>query len=148
VVDRAVSYEDLESAFDADDEHARLLELASESPDREALVAELARTAHVELRAWVAHALPDLVERGAVTVDVASSALLQIARRDSDVDIRDEAVRSLLAVDPEAARDLVPLLRRRLNSRDYFSPVTAMWTLATLGESSARAAIQEYGRRV
>jgi len=55
VVDRAVSYEDFESAFDAGDEHALLLELASESPDREALVAELARTAHVELRAWVAH---------------------------------------------------------------------------------------------
>lgn len=143
-----VSYQRFASAFGDGVDHALLVELAAEAPQSESLTAELAHAPDSELRAWVAHALPELVAREAVTPEAASSVLLEIAKDDADPDIRDEAVRSLLKLDRDSALSLAPLLRGRMSSSDYYAPVVAMWTLAELGAYEALDDVLDYMRRV
>ncbi len=79
------------------------------------------------MRGWVSWAIPEVLEDGGAYI------LLGLTR-DRDPAVRDGAIEELVALDPDLAQKLVPSLRRRLRSRDAQEPVTAMWTLAELGD--------------
>jgi HEAT repeat protein len=86
---------------------------------------ELSRHRSPDVRGWVAWATPQALGEGGVHVLVGLT-------RDRDAEVRDAAIEELVALDPGAARKLVPSLRRRLRSPEPHEPVTAMWTLAEL----------------
>ena len=54
-----------------------------------------------------------------------------------DADVRDIALQELLAIAPQAAASLAPLLRRSLRSKDFWGPVMPMWALARLRDSES-----------
>jgi hypothetical protein len=88
---------------------------------------ELSRHSSAEVRAWVPQAARELLGSG-------GTRLLLGMTRDADPAVRDAAVDELVALDPEAARKVVPDLRRRLHSASAHERVTAMWTLAELDD--------------
>jgi hypothetical protein len=97
---------------------------------------ELARHRNADVRFWVSWAAREVLgERGVPLV-------LRLAR-DRDPDVRDGAVQELVKVDPEAARSLIPALRRQLASTDIFEPVFAMWTLVELGDREAAPLVRQ-----
>lgn len=96
----------------------------------------LKRNRSFAVRSWVPWAARNTLGPEAVPL------LLRLAR-DRDPDMRDIAIEELLEIDPQAARSLAPALRRKLQSREFFEPITAMWALAEIGDSSAREAILE-----
>jgi hypothetical protein len=88
---------------------------------------ELSRHSNADVRGWVSWAIPEVLEDGGAYI------LLGLTR-DRDPAVRDGAIEELVALDPDLAQKLVPSLRRRLRSRDAQEAVTAMWTLAELGD--------------
>jgi hypothetical protein len=67
----------------------------------------------------------------------AAMPLLQdIARRRSG-DIRSAAIMSLLEIDPEGARPLLPIIHGMLRSADWEEPIFALWTIARLGQADS-----------
>ena len=88
---------------------------------------ELSRHRDPKVRRWTAWAAREVLEEGGVYV-------LMGLTRDRDPGVRDRAVADLVALDPEAARRLVPSLRRRLRSADPGESVAAMWALAELAD--------------
>lgn len=139
---------DLERAFQAGAGPERLVELLESSTDSEGDLEALSSTGASEVRAWIAFAVPDLISRGAVKRAVGLRVLQAMARRDPDSDTRDTALQTLVGLDADAARDLVPELVRRLDADDYYAPITAMWALAALDATGARAAVAEYAERL
>ncbi|MGH3032512.1 MAG: hypothetical protein ACRDNE_17455, partial [Gaiellaceae bacterium] len=57
--------------------------------------------------------------------------------RDGERKVRDAAVAQLVALDADAARRLVPALRRRARSPEPEESVPAMWALATLRDTGS-----------
>jgi hypothetical protein len=96
---------------------------------------ELSRHKNVDVRSWVGWATPQVLGDGGVYV-------LMGLTRDRDPAVRDAAIDELVELDPDAARRLLPGLRRRLRSRDAHEPVAAMWTLAELGDRGSLPAIR------
>jgi hypothetical protein len=125
-----------------------LVELVRRTGDAATSAAELAGSPDSEVRAWLAHALPDLASRQLVPRDSAVAILERMAGHDADSDIRDEAIGSLLQVDPSSAKALVPVLLRRLRSSDYYAPAVAMWTLAEIGSRDAVGEVRAYAERM
>ena len=70
-------------------------------------------------------------------LDEGSSYVLMGLTRDGDREVRDAAVAQLVALDPDAARRLVPALRRRARSEEPEESVAAMWALATLRDAGS-----------
>jgi hypothetical protein len=62
----------------------------------------------------------------------AAPLLVDVYRRDSDPDIRADALQRALKLDPRAASGIIPRLRRQLHSKDFYEPVDAMWALLEL----------------
>jgi hypothetical protein len=112
---------------------------ASHSGER--ILRELAGARNVVVRSWVTWAAPRTLSRKAAT------ELLLALARDRDPDVSDDAIAALVDHDAEtAAKQLKPLLRRKLRSKDIYEPVAAMWKLATIDPNSAaeiRAAADE-----
>ncbi|HEX2045769.1 MAG TPA: hypothetical protein VHF23_09095 [Gaiellaceae bacterium] len=103
---------------------------------------ELSRHADPGIRRWVSAAARDVLEDGGVYVVMGLT-------RDRDRRVRESAVADLVVLDPDAARRLVPSLRRRLRSRDPAEAATAMWTLAELRDEGALPRVRRLaeGRR-
>jgi hypothetical protein len=91
---------------------------------------ELSRHSSPAVRGWVSGAARDLLGSGAARVLLGMS-------RDKDPRVRDRAIEELVEVSPEAARKVAPDLRRRLQSKDVNEAVTALWTLAALGDQAS-----------
>lgn len=130
-VARVVEKEDV----DADEVEAVLDGLRADRGRAARILDELTRHENADVRAWVAWAAPQVLGEGGVYV-------LMGMTRDRDRDVRDAAIEELVALDPDAARRLVPALRRRLRSREAHEPVSAMWTLAELGDTGSLPAIR------
>jgi hypothetical protein len=91
---------------------------------------QLSRHAAPTVRRWVSATARDVLGDGGVYVVMGLT-------RDRDRGVREGAVADLVALDLDAARRLVPSLRRRLRSRDAGEVVAAMWTLAELQDEGA-----------
>jgi hypothetical protein len=113
--------------------------LEAEPKTARTVLDELARNRTVEVRAWAVWAAPKVLGSDAVP-------LLKRLTEDEHPDVRDEALRELVELDPDAARSLIPLLRRKLRSDDIWEPVVAMWALAAV-DPDAGDAIREAGER-
>jgi hypothetical protein len=135
-------------SFDEGTGHDELLDAVLRAPDAGELISGLATSANTEVRAWLAHALPELSTTSSAIRKVAASTLRGMSQRDTDSDIRDEAMNSLLSVDPKAAATMIPILRRRMTSSDYHAPVSAMWALAKLGAKDALKDVRGYAERM
>jgi hypothetical protein len=90
----------------------------------------LSRHGDPTVRGWVASVARPVLDEG-------SSYVLMSLTRDGDGEVRDAAVAQLVAVDPGAARRLVPALRRRTRSEEPEESVAAMWALATLRDTGS-----------
>jgi hypothetical protein len=110
---------------DAGDVQTMVEDLRADRGRAVRILDELTRHRSPDVRGWVAWATPQVLGEGGVHVLVGLT-------RDRDAEVRDAAIEELVALDPGAARKLVPSLRRRLRSREPHEPVTAMWTLAEL----------------
>jgi hypothetical protein len=51
---------------------------------------------------------------------------------------------SLLEIDPEAARPLLPAIHRMLRSADWEEPIFALWTIARLGDADSVRPVTEF----
>jgi hypothetical protein len=116
-------------AKEADPEavEAVLAELRADRGWAARILDELSRDRDPEVRAWVSRAAREVLEEGGVYI-------LMGLTRDRDQAVRDAAIANVVALDPQAARRLVPSLRRRVRSPDEDESVFAMWTLAELGD--------------
>jgi HEAT repeat protein len=107
------------------------------NPGRAAVVLdELSRHKSPRVRAWVPGA-------GAEILDDGAARLILSLTRDRDPAVRDAAVTALLGLGPDAARPLVPDLRRRLHSPAAEQRRTAMWALAEIGDDASLPVIEE-----
>jgi hypothetical protein len=119
----------------ADEADALLDGLRADRGRAARILDELSRHDSADVRAWVAWAAPQVLGEG-------GSSVLMGLTRDRDPDVREAAIDELVTLDPDAARRLVPALRRRLRSTEAREPVSAMWTLAELGDRSSLPAIR------
>lgn len=118
-------------------EGERLVRLLRDEREHGASILEaLAANTSKSVRFWAAAAAPSIL-------DAASAPLLVQLARDRDRDVSDTAVDELLRIDPEAARVVLPRLRRDLKSNDFQWPVFAMLRLAVLRDIDSLPAINE-----
>ena len=100
------------------------------------------------LRDWAIQVVGDLVRAGGFDETTGLELIKGRALNDPDSEIRDEATRLFVALAPARAAELIPRLRARLRSKDYFLPVSAMWLLLELGDRDAIPLIQRYRDRM
>lgn len=89
------------------------------------------------VRAWVAWAAGQSLSK-----DDAVAIALRLSK-DKDSDVRDVAIEELLALDLSAAAKLAATFRRKLESKDFYEPITAMWALAAIRDTDSIEAIRE-----
>jgi hypothetical protein len=122
--------ERIRERLESDDEIDSLLEELRQEASPLPHLEKLAASRSGPIREWTASA-------AATTMGADATALLLALARDRDPDVRDTAIQELVEVNPDAARTLGPVFRKKLKSRDYYDPVSAMWTLAKLDDSSS-----------
>ena len=88
------------------------------------------------VRAWVPGAAVDVLDDGA-------RRLVLPLTRDREREVRDAAVTALVGLGPEAAKPIVPDLRKRLHSDDPEERIAAMSALGELGDRSAVSVLVE-----
>jgi hypothetical protein len=141
---REVTAADVVAVLEADEAPTDLISaLQTDTEAAERVVIELAGDRRFFVRQWVALEVASLLGERAVPI------LLRLAR-DRNEDVRMDAVNELVALEPVAARQLAPALRRRLRSRDIYEPIVAMRALMVLGDAAdaaemrAAAEVSEY----
>ena len=97
---------------------------------------QLSRHRDPAVRGWVAGVAREVLDEGGVYV-------LMGLTRDRDREARDTAVAELVVVDPDAARRLVPALRRRARSPEPEESVPAIWALARLRDSGSLPLVRQ-----
>ena len=97
---------------------------------------ELSRHKSGRVRAWVASTAVGILDDGA-------RRLVLSLTRDRDPSVRDAAVSALLELGPEAAKPIVPDLRRRLHAENASERIAAMAALARIGDRTALPVIRE-----
>jgi HEAT repeat protein len=107
--------------------------------DPKQLLRQLASHGDPTVRGWALSAIGETI--GTSGMDIVRAH----AKSDRDSDVRDIAIQALLVLDIDAARSLIPVYRRRLRSSDRYEPVTAMWALAAIGDTSCLDEIRALG---
>ncbi len=97
---------------------------------------ELSRHKSVRVRAWVPGAAVAILDDGA-------RRLVLSLTRDRERSVRDAAVGALVELGADAAKPIVPDLRRRLHAEDVSERIASMTALARLGDRSALPVIRE-----
>lgn len=116
-----------------------LARLSANPAHAHSVLDELSGSGDPLLRFWAATAIRDTIGRQGTDI------LLRLFH-DRASEVRDEALKSLLKVDKEAARSLGPSLRQRLRSKEIFGPIPAMWAIAEMGDIDAVPALEEVVR--
>jgi hypothetical protein len=88
---------------------------------------ELSRHPNAIVRRWVPSAAREVLGEG-------GARLILSMTRDRDPGVRDRSIEQVVRLDSAAARRVIPDLRRRLQSRQPYDAVFAMWKLAELGD--------------
>jgi HEAT repeat protein len=116
-------------------------ELGEDAHAAERLLTELARYEDPTVRDWAGWAaVRHLPAASAV-------ALLELLIEDADADVRMEALRSLVDLDPAWARRLVPRYLAALRGRETPETVDAIWRLTQFREGSALPPLRELAER-
>jgi hypothetical protein len=127
----------IQAGPDGADTLAEELAALRRDPGRAALVLdELSRHGDDRVRAWVPGAAADALGDGC-------SRLVLSMTRDRDPGVRDAAVSALVGLGPDAARPVLPSLRRRLHSSSPAERISAMRALADAGDVSALGVLDE-----
>lgn len=105
------------------------------------ILGELASHRDAVVRAWVAWAA-----RRSLAKDDAVALTMRLAK-DRDSDVRDVAVDELVELDRHAAAELAGALRRKLESKKFYEPITAMWALAAIRDRDSVPAIRTAASR-
>jgi hypothetical protein len=136
--DRVAAVADaIESGPDGEASLARETEELKRDRGRAAIVLdELSRHKSGLVRAWVPGTAVGILEDGA-------RRLVLSLTRDRDLSVRDAAVSALLELGPEAAKPIVPDLRRRLHADEAPERIAAMDALARIGDRTALPVIRE-----
>lgn len=100
------------------------------------LIAKLLNHRDHRVREWMVDKIVDI--RGADSAGLLAASY----RRERDSDIRAEALRNIVDLDPSVAASLKPLIRRGLRSSEYFEPTDSMWALLQLGDLEAEPEIR------
>jgi hypothetical protein len=140
--------EEIATRLTAGEGNNALIPRLQTSPDPLLTVRELARHEDGDVRDWAIGTLADMAAAGDVSKAEAVELIRHHAFYDRDADIRDDATRLLLRLEPEAGRELIPRLRARLRSKDYYLPVSAMWQLLELGDRQAVPLIEAFRDRM
>ena len=96
------------------------------------LLKDLTDQGKIDARLWV-----PWVARQTLPPDLAVGVLVGAVRRERTHDGQDAALQELLPVAPEAAKEFLPLLRKRLRGNDWHSMTFVIWTLAHLRDKEA-----------
>ncbi len=136
--DRADAVADaIEAGPAAEEALARETDILRSDRGRAAVVLdELSRSKSGRVRAWVPGIAVEILE------DDARRLVLSLTR-DRDRSVREAAVNAVVSLGPEAAKPIVPDLRRRLHSKDPTERISAMSALAELGDDTALPVIEE-----
>jgi hypothetical protein len=127
----------IEAGSDGEGSLAAETEALRKDRGRAAVVLDqLSRNKNNRVRAWVPETAVSILEDGA-------RRLVLSMTRDRDRSVRDAAVGALLDLGPEAAKPIVPDLRRRLHSRDASERIAAMAALSRLEDRSVLPTIRE-----
>lgn len=121
---------------DAERVEAVIADLRADRGRAARVLDQLSRHRAPAVRGWVARTARKVLEEGGVYV-------LMGLTRDGDREVRDTAVAELVVVDPDAARRVVPALRRRARSAEAEESVPAMWALARLRDSGSLPLLQK-----
>lgn len=112
------------------------------------VIRDLAQHRNAGLRDWSLQVLAGLMHAGEVDHATGIEIVRDRALRDSDSDVRDEATHLFVKLAPHRGHELVPRLRTRLRSDEYFVAISAMWLLLELGDREAIPLIERYRDRV
>jgi HEAT repeat protein len=136
--DRAAAIADaIEAGPEGEAWLARETEALGAERGRAALVLdELSRHKSGRVRAWVPGTAVAILDDGA-------KRLVLSLTRDRDRSVRDAAVSATIELGPEAAKPIVPDLRRRLHAEDAPERIAAMAALARIGDRTALPVIRE-----
>jgi HEAT repeat protein len=97
---------------------------------------ELSRSKSARVRAWVPGTAVAILDDGA-------RRLVLSLTRDRDRSVRDAAVSAVIELGPEAAKPIVPDLRKRLHAEEAPERIAAMAALARIGDRTALSVIQK-----
>jgi hypothetical protein len=136
----AAEYSAARELVESDDDGDRLVDRLRDDINADAILRELAGSSSVDDRMWVVWVAPRAINERSVPI-------LRDLVRDRDPDVRTEALSGLAELDPSAARDLWPQLRRGLRSKDPFEPIRAMWTIARLDVREAAPEIRDVSQQ-
>ncbi len=114
-----------------------LARLRSDRAAAARVLTELATHRSPEVRSWVPWAARRVMGTEAVQL------ISKIASEDRRADVRHAATVELLELDQAAAQTLAPVLRRRLQSKNPFEALGAMWALARIGDKQSVGAVRE-----
>jgi hypothetical protein len=136
--DRAAA---IAEAIEAGPESEASLERETESLRRDRgraaiVLDELSRAKSARVRAWVPGTAVAILDDGA-------RRLVLSLTRDRDRSVRDAAVSALIELGPEAAKPIVPDLRRRLYAEEASERMAAMAALARIGDRTALPVIRD-----
>lgn len=137
----------LAKAIERDADAAVLLRDIRRSGEVVVVLRELLAHPSGDVRSWVVWAAKNFFVEGVISREDASSLLSMVAIHDRDGDNEDAATHALVEIDPKATRRLLPSLRRRIKSKDYYRPISAMWELAGLSDIDAIPTIREFIER-
>jgi len=104
------------------------------------LLRELASSDDVAVRGWVTGVAALELDR------VAAVAVLESLAGDEDADVRSEALRELVSLDPSWSTRAVAGYRAEMRRSDVLAAVNAIWRLVQLREHPALGEIEELAR--
>ena len=126
---------------DGPDAEELLNALRSSPLEGRRILQELAAHQDPVVRAWSTWAASrSLPKEDAVRI------ALRLAK-DTDPDVSDVAVEEIVALDRQAAATLAEAFRRKLESKEFYEPITAMWALAAIRDKDSVQAIQKSAAR-
>lgn len=123
-------------AITTDSEGEELFAEIGRLDQREEVYAALARRGDFNASEWVIETAPRIL-------GLAATPILLNLVKSRDSDIRTDALRALVDLDIDTARTLLPGIRRRLRSKDFWEPTEAMWALAAMHDVDSIRLIEE-----
>lgn len=112
------------------------------------VIKNLSQRGKADLRDWTLQVLADLMHSGEIDQATGLEIIKERALQDPDSDNRGEATRLFVKLAPNRAREVVPRLRVRLRSDEYFVAISAMWLLLELGDRESIPLIEQYRDRM
>lgn len=113
-----------------------VLLLRRDSDSVRAILEALATSNDPDVRLWLTDSAVEVLNRDAMPI-------LRSLLHDRDSDVRIEALRAIVELDPDEARRMSATLRRRARSTDLYEAQGALWALGAIRDTDALNVIVE-----